>query len=112
MNQGNLNLTRGRELRDAGMEQAIFHAGLVIEDWQGKARRFLRLYIRAHSGPFMAEDARVWASANGCPEPPSLRAWGGIIAGAARSGHIVKVGIRQVSNPNAHCANAALWRKT
>jgi hypothetical protein len=115
MDQRPLNFNRnhdeGMTQRDAGIARAVDHAESETENWTDTARRFLSLYMQAHRGTFMAEDMRAWAVENGCPEPPSLRAWGGVIAGAAKSGMIEQVGHSQVKNPNAHCANAALWKQ-
>ena len=91
-------------LRDAGINQALDHAG---ENWPERAYAFLLDYLRDHP-TFMAEDVRT-ASHGVIQEPPSQRAWGGVIVRAARAGHIQRSGYRQVKNTKAHCTPAAVW---
>lgn len=100
----------GPELRDQGMETAIDHADRVEPDWQSQARFHLREYLRQHTGTFMTENLRAWAYRQGCPVPPVERAWGGIVAAAARGGLIVRVGYKSVTNPKAHCAPCSVWQ--
>ena len=98
----------GAQLRDAGIKQALDHAEEVTPEWPELAYKFLCDYIRKHPGEFMTEDVRQ-AAAGIVPEPPSLRAWGGVIVKAAKSGLIVRAGYGQVTNVNAHRANASVW---
>jgi len=96
----------GQELRDRGIEQAVSHAG---QKWTDQAYQFLLLFCNGHA-EFMAEDVR--RASKGCvPEPPSKRAWGGVIVRASKAGLIERVGYRQVKNAKAHCTPAAVWRR-
>jgi hypothetical protein len=90
------------------MKRAQQHAEEVEEGWNIKALDFLYLYAKRYPGKFSGEMVRLEARGI-VPDPPSLRAWGGILANAARRGWIRQVGYIKVKNPNAHQANAALW---
>ena len=109
---GQTNLFTGPELRDKGIKKAVDHAGV---EWSDEAYLHLCVYIDIIGSylpddrEFMMEDARA-AIKGKLPPPPSLRAWGGIIRRAANAGLIEKVGIRQVQNQKAHCANANVWK--
>jgi hypothetical protein len=99
--------------RDQGMRQAMSHAEAETPAWGDMAYDALKAFLDHHPNEyFFGENVREWASAQELlPDPPHARAWGGVIARGARSGLIVKHGIGQVSNPKAHKANAAIWRK-
>lgn len=98
----------GQILRDRGMKRALQHAEEVDEGWNVKALGFLYIYAKNHPGRFSGEMVRIEARGT-VLEPPSLRAWGGILATGARRGWIRQVGYIHVDNPRAHRANAALW---
>ena len=98
----------GQLVLDQGIEKAEKHANDEINGWSELAYAFLIDYA-ASTSEFMAEDVR--SAARGLvPEPPSLRAWGGVIRRAAGQGIIKKVGCGPVDNPTSHCANANIWR--
>lgn len=95
-------------LKDRGMRIAKENADIKIDGWSQQAFDFLKEFISFQEAPFMAED--VWMSAEcDVPEPPSKRAWGAIIARAARQGLIRRVGYRETKNPWAHKTPATLW---
>lgn len=98
----------GADLRDHGIEQATRHANDECQNWSDQAFEFLKRYV-VDVAEFQAEDVRQ-ASIGQVPEPPHLRAWGSVIIRAAKRNIIKKVGIAAVTNPTAHCANAAVWR--
>lgn len=106
-----MNTQSARSARDAGIGQALDHAQAVYEGWADEAANALRMYIAAHPGQqFMAEDVRNYAyDVLAVPYPPHCRAWGGIIAAAAREGLIVRVGIGPVKTASSHMANATIW---
>lgn len=104
-----LNIFEATAARDAGMQTAIEHAEAVHEVWSDKAYAFLLSYARNCKQPFMVEDVRA-ASMENVPEPPSKRAWGGIVAKAAKAGIIQHAGYAQVKNIKAHCTPAAVWK--
>ena len=95
----------------SGMQQAISSANQQTPNWDQLAESYFTQFLAQVSGAFATEDVREWAANRGCPEPPSLRAWGPITLRIAKQGLITKVGYTQVKNPTAHQANAALWRK-
>lgn len=101
-------LGTGKQLADAGMQQAVDHAEAVHESWADKAYAFIEKYVGYTREPFMAEDVRM-ASLQVVPEPPSKRAWGLIIQRAAKAKLIRKLGYKAVTNPRAHGTPATLW---
>lgn len=105
------NIQKGRENRDRGITAAMDHAEAVERGWKQMAYDFLvNVFIKHHKGQFMCEDFRA-ACKGVVPDPPNLRAFGGIIVSARRAGLIRQVGTRQVKNANANCANAAVWQR-
>lgn len=111
MAQLELDIFKSREARDKGMQTAVDHAEAVIPDWSQKAYGLLQEFLKIHVGEFQAEEVRSHAALVDFPLPPHARAWGGVIARAARSNLIKQIGIRKVRNPKAHCANSAVWIK-
>jgi len=105
--QTQLNLFTGQQLRDEGIKRATDSAERRHESWPEIAYQFLQGYIRRNRR-FMTEQVRE-ASEGYVPEPPSTRAWGGVVVRAARRGLIRKVGFANVSNPTAHCTPATVW---
>lgn len=101
-----------RQARDAGMQLAIDNATSVRSDWPEQAMNALRVFLAAHPGKtFMTEDLRAYAyDVLAVPYPPHERAWGAIIAKAARHELIVRVGIAPVETASSHMANASVWR--
>lgn len=101
-----------RAARDAGMSEAVAHANAVHDGWADEAMTALRMYIAAYPKKhFMTEDVREYAyDVLAIPYPPHCRAWGGVIAAAAREGLIVRVRIGPVKTPTSHMANASVWR--
>ncbi|TAL90932.1 MAG: hypothetical protein EPN62_00940 [Candidimonas sp.] len=111
MTQATLSITTGRQLRDAGMQVAIDHAAAIDADWPARAAQALREFLFLNRDDFMAEDVRAYAyNELDVPQPPHDRAWGSIMAAAARQGLIHRVGIRPVRTASSHMANASVWR--
>lgn len=106
-----LDAIEASQLRDEGIQKAIDHANDVTPDWSKRAYLFLLSFLGTHPGPFMMEEVRSHAALMDFPLPPHARAWGGIIARAAKAGIVERVGIQKVKNIKAHCANAAVWIK-
>ena len=102
-----LDIFTAQQLRDKGIQTAIDSADLHNENWSLIAYDFLLKYIKTNK-EFLTEDVRMEAE-KVIPNPPSKRAWGGIIVKAVKSGLIKRVGYRCVKNPIAHMANATLW---
>jgi len=98
----------GAKLRDRGIDRAVSHADSVEPQWSEQAYQFLLTFL-THNREFMAEDVRE-ASIGIVPEPPSNRAWGGVIVRAAKAGYIRKAGFKKVRNSRAHCTPAAVWQ--
>ena len=112
-NQAQLIGPSGEALRDAGIQQAIGNANQECASWSEKAFIALQEFLRYTSKrSFMTEELRCWAHQDyGLPRPPHSRAWGGVVGRAAKQGLIRKIGITQVRNRTAHCANAAVWTR-
>lgn len=114
-----LEAPSGRDLRDRGIARAEEHAETLYEAWNNKAFKALESYLvevfpARVGGPFTCEEFRAWCQGNRqeLAEPPSLRAFGGIILRAAKKGLIHKIGYIKVKNPRAHMATAMMWAKT
>lgn len=105
--QNQPDLFSGEHLRDLGINQAMDSSNQKEEKWTDKAFEFLRSYIESNS-EFMAEDVRN-ASKGTINEPPSSRAWGGILVRAVKAGLIKRKGFKNVKNEKAHCTPATLW---
>jgi hypothetical protein len=100
----------GEELRDGGIKLAADHADAMEPNWSEEAFKALKSFILGRRDEFMAEDVRKYARAIGVKEPANLRAWGAIFVRASKKEKIIRqVGFAHVKNPNAHCANAAMW---
>ncbi|MBQ19141.1 MAG: hypothetical protein CMD31_00140 [Flavobacteriales bacterium] len=106
-----------QQLKFEGIERAIDNANdkasQVVQGrlmpWSDIAYNFLLNFLRENKGSaFMVENVRSKAVGI-IPEPPSKRAWGGIVVKAKNNGLIRHIGYRQVKNPKAHMANASLW---
>lgn len=105
--QMSLDLYKGRELRDNGIDVALSNAERKNENWGVIAYNFLLEYIKSNK-QFLAEDVRI-ASNEVVPEPPSNRAWGAIFVQAKKNRLIKKLGYSEVKNPKAHRTPATLW---
>ncbi|HHT9135848.1 MAG TPA: hypothetical protein ACFYEK_01245 [Candidatus Wunengus sp. YC60] len=95
-------------LRDKGIKKAVDHANKEVDKWSDKAYLMLLEYLKTSPGQFMTEQFRAWCDGR-LEEPPHLRAFGGIIAKAAKKKLIKKAGHGTVINPNAHCCFASVW---
>lgn len=102
------DLFSSENLRDAGIKLAIDHADEVSEKWSEVAYQFLLKFIKSNK-EFMTEQIRS-ASTGIVPEPPTTRAWGGIIVRAKKSGLIKRIDFQNVKNPKAHCTPASVWQ--
>jgi len=99
------------DLRDHGMNTAKNHADAYSREWSDQAFTYLLEFPATHGQTFMAEDVRKYAEMRGLPNPPSKRAWGGIMVRARTAGIIKAAGYGLTSNPKAHKTPARLWVK-
>jgi hypothetical protein len=102
-----LNFEEANKRRDKGIKQALDHAEHTHNNWVAIAYNFLLKYAVKHK-EFMTEDVRE-ASIHEVPEPPSKRAWGGVIVAAVKSKIIKRKGYKPTKNPKAHGTPASLW---
>lgn len=113
MNQPEFDWTAARKARDQGIKQAADHADQEVPKWSDRAFDILCCFCRRPGGSnedFTSEDVRRYAANLGLPEPPHLRAWGGVFQKAARRGMITKTGTTTARATNVHCAIIATWR--
>lgn len=108
MYQAQFDFEAAEKARDYGIQKAVDHANAVNDNWSERAYDLLKEFINSNK-VFKCEDFRMWCC-DKIEQPPSLRAFGGIIMKAAKAGLIEKVGIEAVSNVKAHMANAGVWR--
>ncbi len=102
-----------RAARDDGIRRAVEHADAVEPRWVDQAYDVLLDFLRrpeAHVASFTSEDVREHAAALGLPEPPHLRAWGGVFQRASRAGIIARAGVTTARAVNVHCSIVATWR--
>lgn len=110
MNQPGFDWEAARAARDEGIARAAQHADDVTPKWSDRAFGMLSDYVKASDEAFTSEDVRVYAAGRELPEPPHLRAWGGVFQRAARQGLIVKDGHTTARAVHVHCSIVALWR--
>jgi hypothetical protein len=102
----------GEDLRDKGIQMALFSADRKEPGWKEKATLMLVEYLNVIGGrPFKSEDLREWAYKRGLVMPPEERAWGGVIRSAKSEGLIVSVGLTTYDAPNCHKGYTMLWKK-
>lgn len=97
-------------LRDAGMKLAEESANEKVPEWSDACYALILHYVIITSAPFLAEDFRAWVD-NKIAQPPSKRAYGGIMMRAANEKVIRKVGYGKTTNPKAHSTPATRWIK-
>lgn len=113
MNQPGFDWGAARAARDAGIQTAAEHADAVMPKWSERAFDVLRCFCHRPGGGgevFTSEDVRDYAKNLGLPDPPHLRAWGGVFQRAAREGLIVKAGVTTARATRVHCSIVATWR--
>lgn len=103
-------LKTGSQLRDEGIQKALDNAEHHYAGWLKDALQFLIKAIKDMNYDFQMEQIRE-SSLGILPEPPHNRAWGGVAQAAQKAGLIIKVGYREVKNPQAHKAIATVWRR-
>jgi hypothetical protein len=101
----------GLELKTIGQNLAIESANESVDKWSDRAYALLLDYIRLHGSGyrFQGEQGRNYCEALKLPEPPSKRAYGGVIGRIAREGLIKRVGYASVLNSKAHSATSTVW---
>lgn len=113
MKQLTLNLQASSKARDAGIAQAVNHAGEVHPNWIEDAYAMFKDWLKGWpvGYKFTIEQFRQVAQIRGLPDPPHARAFGGLAVRARIAGLISSNGTVKVENKKAHRANAALWQK-
>ncbi len=108
-----LDFLAAEQNRDLGIQSSLDHANREVDHWSEKAMAMLKEFIFfQRDEPFMAEDVRKYAHAHGLEEPPSNRAWGGVIVRASKNGIIHQIGFGLTKNPLSHRTPANLWKKS
>lgn len=103
-----IDFDAARLARDTAIQRAIDHADRVEPKWSEQAYAFLDRYLRTHA-QLTSEDVRD-AAAGEVPEPPNLRAWGGVFQRAARAGAIQRAGYDTARDPRVHCNVVTVWK--
>ncbi len=107
-----LSFLDAKDQKNIGMLAAEANANRKVSGWSRYAFNILTEFLTSVTGTFMAEDVRKFADGKGLMNPPSQRAWGGIITRAQHAGLIKNVGYGITKNPSAHQARATVWMKT
>jgi hypothetical protein len=111
--QTELNFEAAVDARNVGMMMAEDHANRRVDGWSEMAINMLRCFLLENpTRDFLTEEFRAYAVSNGLPEPPSNRAFGGIMARARNTKIIQFVGFRNTSNPKSHATPASVWKKS
>jgi hypothetical protein len=94
---------------EQSMEAAAGHADRVEAHWRHQALGALTMFASLHAQPFLIEEARAFAEANGLPQPPDARAWGSVTQAAARGENprIRRIGYAAAASSN--CSPKVLW---
>lgn len=100
-----------RQLRDAGMQQAIDHADTEAPTWSERAFRFTKAFAIMNKR-LTSEGVRQYAERCGLPKPPDGRAWGAVMIRAVRAGIIAKIGYTTALDPKVHCNPVTLWQSS
>ena len=108
--KGNSSLFTGEQLKEIGIKKALDSAEEMHEDWTKLAYDFFIDYLKTHN-IFTTEEVRL-ASKDIVPEPPSKRAWGGIVGRLAKAKLIHRIGYTKAKNPKAHSATCTLWKNS
>ena len=104
------DLFSANDLQKCGIQVAMQHAELKHDGWADQTHEALKQFLSWHKSPFLCETFRVYAETeHGIPQPPSSRAYGGVIQRAKREGLIKHVGFGSTKNPSAHGTPASLW---
>lgn len=101
-------LFTAEDLRDTGIKMALDHAEEKAPTWGERCFQLLLDYMKINNQPFMVEYFRQWTEGK-IEDPPSKRAFGGIITKAAKAGLVKQVGWAKTSNYKAHKTPAAVW---
>lgn len=102
----------GEMKRDIGISRAKNNAERQSPGWSETAYNFFINYAKNIGKPFMCNDV-VLASEGKIPQPPNLKAWGGVSRKVIKSGLVVCIGFAKGSNPAHHCnpRNLYKWNK-
>lgn len=108
-----LNIFKGQQERDKGINDALTHAEAVCPDWPEKAFVMFKDWLSGWTPGYLftIEEFRMIAQIRGLPDPPNNRAFGGIALRARIAGLIKSNGTVKVKNPKAHCCFASQWQK-
>lgn len=93
--------------RELGMQRSADHANEAESEWTGQALALLVAFALQVRRPFLVEEARAYAQANGLPPPPDARAWGSVVRRAASKKRIEKVGAAPAASSN--CSLKVQW---
>ena len=104
-----IDFDKAMEARDLGAQRAVDHANRVESEWSGQALGLLVAFAKQCGRPFLIEEARQYAEANGLPLPPDARSWGAVTRRAAAKRRIQKTGGASAA-ATSNCSLKPLWR--
>lgn len=108
--QAQIDFPTGEQLKERGIQLAADKAERDQPGWTAETLKHLETYVACFgSTPFMTEDFRSWLALMDYSLPENPRSFGYIMRAAMKSGLIKSVGIKKVSNPRAHNANANVY---
>lgn len=104
----NFDLPTGRDLRDAGIKQAIEHADRAEPSWSDRALGYFMEYAATHA-EMTTEEVRQYAERCGLQTPTDRRAWGAVALRAMRTGIVRSGGYTKAKSPTVHAMTVTLW---
>ncbi len=104
-----IDFERAMDARELGIQRSGDHADAVESGWRYQALALLVAFAKQQPGPFLIEQARAYAEANGLPPPPDARAWGSVVRLAASKRRIEKTG-GAAAAASSNCSLNPLWR--
>lgn len=100
----NLDQTRSRAARDAGILKAVTNADAAIPGWSEKAYEMFKEWLSgwAVGHKFQVETFRVSAYARGLEKPPSDRSFTVVVKRAKKDKLIESAGLASTKSVTAH----------
>jgi hypothetical protein len=100
-------LVRAARRARAGQRRAGDHAERVRAGWIDAACAAVVAFAVRQASPWLLEQARTHAEAQGLPAPPDKRAWGAVSQTLKRRGQIASVGYAPAASSNG--SPKCLW---
>jgi hypothetical protein len=100
-------------LGEQGLQIAMDHADRVEPGWNDLAFDMFREWLSGWPSGFRfrVEEFRMSAAIHGLPDPPSLRAFGGLPRRARTAGLVRSVDLAKTTSKNQRGCFATVWEK-